>query len=60
MIKRALILMTVLALALTACGQQTTAEKQGIKVTARDGAEITRFDVQKGEDGITTVSLDRN
>lgn len=47
------------ALILAACGQQTT-EKQGIKINARDGAQITRFDVQKGEDGITTVFLDWN
>lgn len=58
--RKALVLLALLALALTACGQQTTAEKQGIKVTARDGAEITRFDVQTEEDGITTVALEWN
>lgn len=57
MIKLFVLLAMLGALILAACGQ-TTAEKQGIKVNARDGAQITRFDVQAGADGLIDLAID--
>lgn len=58
--RQILVLLAMLgALILASCGQQTTAkEQQGIIVNARDGAQITRFDVQTGADGLIDLAID--